>query len=69
MHGGAYRIPRVLDCQQSLLIVSKARQERLCNGHATVTRRAKIAGSQIGSALAPHWLSLILNAWECSVQQ
>ena len=53
------RIPRALDCQQSLLIVSKARQERLRNGHATVTRRAKITGSQIGSALAPHWLSLI----------
>lgn len=53
-----YRIPRVLDCQQSLLIVSKARQERLRNGHATVTRRAKITGSQIGSALAPRWLRI-----------
>jgi hypothetical protein len=42
----------------------KARQKMLRDGYAAVTRRAKIARRQIGSALAPHWLPNILNGWE-----
>jgi hypothetical protein len=42
----------------------KARQKMLRGGYAAVTRRAKIARRQIGSALAPRWLHSILNGWE-----
>jgi hypothetical protein len=46
----------------------KAHQKMLRDGYAAVTRRAKIARRQIGSALAPHWLPNILNGWEWQIK-